>query len=266
MSPDYPLVDFHNHMVPAVDDGAPDLSSALRYLAQFAELGITRVVTTPHLSTRDVKGPRRDLIEARYAELKHEVARRIPLLSLGLSYEIRLDDPDDDVTDPRVGLEAGGHLLVEFPMLVLPAYPDRMLEAAGRQGWVPVLAHPERYMGLEQAFGWVQRWRDAGTLTCINAGSLWGEYGSEAERMARRMLREGLVDVIASDHHARPTRATTVRDAWNLLVESGFEEQARILCSSNPLALLRGEPCTPVAPCELETGWAGRLRRLFRSG
>jgi len=253
-------------MVPGVDDGAPDLAAALRYLGQFTELGITRVVTTPHLSTRDVSGPRRDHIEARYEELREQVSQHIPVLSLGLSYEIRLDDPDDDLTDPRLGLEAGGHLLVEFPMLMLPAYPDRMLAAPRAQGWTPVLAHPERYLGLEQAFTWVQRWRDAGTLMCVNAGSLWGEYGAEAERNARNMLGAGLVDIIASDHHARPTRATTVRDAWGLLVESGYEEQARTLCSSNPLAVLRGEPVAPVAPCELGTSWVGRLRRLFGGG
>ena len=266
MNLDYPLVDFHCHMVPEVDDGAPDLAAALRYLAQFVELGITRVVTTPHLATMDVAGPRRARIEERYAELQAAVAERIPLLSLGLSYEIRLDDPDDDLTDPRIGLEAGGHMLVEFPMLMLPAYPDRMLEAPRSQGWIPVLAHPERYMGVEQAFGWVQKWRDAGTLMCLNAGSLWGEYGPEAERVSRRMLAEGLVDIIASDHHARPTRATTVYDAWHLLAEAGFEEQARTLCSSNPLAVLRGEPCAPVAACAIGTGWFGRMLRLVRGG
>jgi protein-tyrosine phosphatase len=266
VSPDYPLVDFHCHMVPGVDDGAPDLAAALRHLAQFVELGITRVVTTPHLATLDVVGARRDRIEERYAELKSAVAERIPLLSLGLSYEIRLDDPDDDLTDPRLGLEAGGHLLVEFPMLMLPAYPDRMLDAPRSQGWSPVLAHPERYMGVEQGFVWVQKWRDAGTLMCLNAGSLWGEYGPEAKRVSHRMLAEGLVDVIASDHHARPTRATTVRDAWSLLTEAGYEEQARTLCSANPLAVLRGESCAPVAPCDIGTRWFGRLRRLFRTG
>lgn len=265
MSPEYPLVDFHCHMVPGVDDGAPDLAAAIRYLGEFVALGITRVVTTPHLATADVSGPRRERIEERYAELLAAASEQIPLLSLGLSYEIRLDDPDDDLTDPRLGLEAGGHMLVEFPMLMLPAYPDRMLDAPASQGWTPVLAHPERYMGLDQAFVWIQRWRHAGAVMCLNAGSLWGEYGQEAKRVSHRMLAEGLADVIASDHHARPTRATTVRDAWDLLAKAGFEEQARTLCSSNPLAVLRGEACAPVAPLEIRTRWFDRVRRLFRA-
>ena len=50
------LVDIHNHFVPGVDDGAPNLEDALHYLREFVELGITRVVTTPHLSARRLSG------------------------------------------------------------------------------------------------------------------------------------------------------------------------------------------------------------------
>jgi protein-tyrosine phosphatase len=112
----------------------------------------------------------------------------------------------------------------------------------------------------------VERWREAGTLMCINAGSLWGEYGSEAERLSRRMLAAGHVDLIASDHHARPQRATTVRQAWDLLTEAGFEEQARLLLAENPGAVVEGRDTQQVAPCEISESWVGRLRRLVRGG
>ena len=129
-----------------------------------------------------------------------------------------------------------------------------------------VLAHPERYSGVESAFGWIARWREMGSVMCVNAGSLWGEHGGEAQRVVRRMLADGSVDLIASDNHARPRRAATVRQAWDYLADAGFEEQASLLTAANPAALLRGESLTPVMSCEPGGGLVDRLRRLVRGG
>ena len=101
---------------------------------------------------------------------------------------------------------------------------------------------------------------------CLNAGSLWGEHGGEAQRVARRMLADSSVDLIASDNHARPQRAATVRQAWDYLTESGCEEQANLLTAVNPAAVLAGERLTAVPPCEPRSGWMDRLRRALTGG
>lgn len=261
-----PLVDIHCHFVPGVDDGARDLDDAIAQLTECERLGIQTVVTTPHLAASAAHGRWRDDIEAAFAELSREAAQVCPGVHLGLSFEFRLDDPDADLSDRSIGLGEGGRLLVEFPMLAMPAYPDRMLEIVGAAGWAPVLAHPERYSGVERAYGWVARWREMGALMCLNAGSLWGEHGGEAQRVARRMLADSSVDLIASDNHARPNRAATVRQAWDYLTEAGCEEQANLLTAVNPAAVLAGERLTAVPPCEPRSGWMDRLRRALTGG
>ncbi len=258
------LIDIHNHFVPGVDDGAPTIDDALRYLGEFVEQGISRVVTTPHLSARHLRSGRRAGIEAAFRELEAAVAEELPDLRLEGSYEICLDEPDADMTDPALGLSDGGALLVEFPMLMLPAFPEQMIERVTAQGWRAVLAHPERYFGIGGNPGWIPRWRAMGVLMCVNAGSLWGEYGAEAERVSHLMLAEGLVDLVASDHHARPHRATSIRSVWDLLVDAGHLEQAWLLLRDNPLAVLTGEPVAPVEPAPIATGLFGKLRRLVR--
>lgn len=259
------LVDLHCHFVPGVDDGARDLDDALEQLRACRSLGILTVVTTPHLAASATVSDWRDEIDAAFDGLARAAARECPEVSLALSYELRLDDPDCDLADPALGL-GGRALLVEFPMLALPAYPERMLEVVLEAGWVPVLAHPERYAGVERAYGWIDRWRESGALMCANAGSLWGEHGGEAQRVVRRMLADGSVDLIASDNHARPHRATTVRQAWEFLAEAGFHEQASLLTAANPAALLRGQPLTPVPPCEPGGSLVDRLKRLVKGG
>ncbi len=256
-----PLADVHNHFVPGVDDGARTIDEAIAALKDLFESGVTRVATTPHLSASRASGSRRAEIQESFEKLRATAKREIPDLFLRLAYEVRLDEPDVELSDRRLGL-GDRHLLVEFSMLMMPAYSIETLNEAARQDWVPVLAHPERYAGIGARYGLIQTWRDAGVVMCVNAASLWGRYGREAELVARQMLADGAVDIIASDHHARPGRSATVRQAWDRLLEVGHDEAAVLLLSENPKAILDGQDPVPVPPIHLEDGWMERLKRI----
>ena len=256
-----PLADLHNHFVPGVDDGARTIDEAIAALKELFESGVTRVATTPHLSASRASGSRRVEIQESFDKLRAAAKQAIPDLSLRLAYEVRLDEPDVELSDRSLGL-GDRHLLVEFSMLMMPAYSIETLNTVARQDWVPVLAHPERYAGVGERYGLIQTWRDAGVVMCVNAASLWGRYGREAELVARRMLADGTVDIIASDHHARPGRSETVRQAWDRLLEVGHDEAAVLLLSENPAAILDGQDPVPVPPIHLGEGWMKRLKRI----
>ena len=256
-----PLIDLHNHFVPGVDDGARTIEEAISVLKELFEAGVKRVATTPHLSASRATGPRKAEIQESFESLRAAAEQAIPDLPLKLAYEVRLDEPDADLSDRSLGL-GDRHLLVEFSMLMLPAYSIETLNSAARQEWVPVLAHPERYAGVGERYGLIQTWREAGVVMCVSVASLWGRYGAEAESVARRMLADRAVDIIASDNHARPRRSETVRQAWDWLVAAGHEEAARLLLSENPNAILDGNDPVPVPPIELREGWMERLKRI----
>ena len=265
LAPGRKLVDLHCHLVPGVDDGARSVEDAISYLESFREAGILRVVTTPHLPASHVQSSWRERIERRFEALQTAAQERVPEVELTLSFEIRIDEPESDLSDPRLGL-GGGALLVEFPQLMLPAFPDLMLTSVVEQGWRVALAHPERYTGIGHAYGWIERWREAGALMVVNVGSLLGEYGPEAEQVARHMLALGHVDCLASDHHARPGRSTSLRDGWDRLSLSPTPEAADLLTSTNPAAILAGEECEPIPPVDLSSALARRLRRMVKGG
>jgi protein-tyrosine phosphatase len=255
--------------VPGVDDGAPTLEHGLEALSSFFDAGIRRVVTTPHIDGAHASGPRREKIDAAFADLADAAAVNVPDIQLELAYEVRIDDPEADLSDRTLGLSGGGCLLIEFPQLTLPAYSNRMLEVVLAHDWVPVLAHPERYAGVGLAYGWISRWREMGAVMCLNVGSLLGEHGPEAERVARRMLADGQADIVASDHHARPRRSTTLRRGWDLLTSGGSTEDREVaytLMVSNPMAVLAGTALTPVSAVDSASGWFDRLKRRLRGG
>ena len=263
------LIDLHCHLVPGVDDGAESIEDGLAALRAFRASGVRRVVTTPHLDAGHVRTSRHGRVEAAFARLAQAASLEVPDVRLELSYEIRIDDPEIDLSDPGIGLSAGGALLVEFPRLVLPAYSAQMLAVVQDRGWTPVLAHPERYAGIGPSYEWILRWRDMGVILCMNVGSLLGEHGREAQQVARRMLTSGHADLMGSDHHARPQRSTLLRRGRDFLAEGddpAFAEAAELLTFRNPRAVLDGEPLAPVPALEMPSGWIDRIcRKLLGS-
>lgn len=253
-----------------MDDGAESVEAGIEALRSFRDSGVVRVVTTPHLDAGHVRSARRGRIEAAFARLAEAAARDVPEVELELAYEIRIDDPEVDLSDRDLGLSGDGAILVEFPQLALPAYSGRMLEVVREQGWVPVLAHPERYSGIAASYEWIVRWREMGVILCVNVGSLLGEHGKAPQQVARRMLASGHADLIGSDHHARPHRSTLLRRGRDFLAQQEsddrFEEAARLLTEANPRAVLTGERPAAVPPLEFPSGWMNRMRRRLLGG
>lgn len=260
------LADVHCHFVPGVDDGAPDLAAALRWLRRGRESGVSRVATTPHLPARLADDAYRRRAEEAFRELRSAAGRELPGLELRLAFEVRLDGTEVDPEDRGLWLGPGGHVLVEYDMLRLPDEPTAPLEPLVEAGRVPVLAHPERYRG-SAGVAWARRVRAAGARLALNAGSLLGRYGPTPRRVARRLLAEGLADLVASDHHARPERSNGLAEVRPLLVEAA-PAAARRLLWENPTAALDGGSMEAVPPLELpaEEDRSGRTRGHRRGG
>jgi protein-tyrosine phosphatase len=257
-------VDLHTHVIPGVDDGAPDLESALEALRLLFDDGVTSVAATPHLNASKLTGKRRSLADGAWPELLAAVRERVPGLGLYRGFEIQLDTPELDLSDAELRLAGSRFALVEFMAFSVPPGSIETLAGITAAGHVPILAHPERYWGYDRAFSLVPQWRAAGALLQLNGGSLLGEYGERIRGVAHRFLREGWVDIIASDNHGRPDRRPSLRSVWNYLVSRGVEEQARLLLGVNPKRILRDESPLRVGPIEVKGRLLSRLARTLR--
>jgi len=259
-----PLADFHSHLMPGVDDGATDEAESSPALATLQEQGVVALITTPHVDGSITTDPaalaaRLAALDAGWARLQR-VAAGFDGVSVMRGAEIMLDTPDPDLSDARLRLNGGDFVLVEFGFMTVPPNSAAALRRLRSAGVVPVLAHPERYSGLTRESDLPQQWREAGALLQVNAGSLTGRYGAEAQSIAHGLLRAGLVDYIGSDYHARGRPA--LAGCYRMLTEMGAGEQAMLLMSTNPRRLIAGEPPLPALPVQ-ETSRGGLLRRLF---
>ncbi len=262
------FADVHNHLVPDVDDGARHVEDTLDAVERLTLLGIRKIVTTPHLEGRLSLEP--DALEERLAEVTEAfevasaaVAEAFPEVDLRRGHEVMLDIPDVDFSDPRMRLGGTRFALVEWPRLHLPPGTTKVLRRIRDEGHVPIVAHPERYVGIDLELA--ASWRDAGALLQVNYGSLDGRYGPDAHKLAMRLLRRGWVDYMASDFHARPDRSIYMLEARDRLQEMGAGEAFVTMSLTNPARILRDEMPLPVAPLPLERGLWARVRGLLGS-
>lgn len=262
-----PIADLHTHVIPAVDDGAPDLLTALESLEMLVEDGIAAVAATPHLNASNPHGERRQRADRGWPELVARAAERFPDLRLHRGYEVQLDLPSPDLSDPELRLAGGRYVLVEWQAFTIPPRSDEVLRGIVGEGYVPVLAHPERYFGYDHDYSVVPEWRRAGALLQLNGGSLLGENGERIQRTAHAFLQRGWTDLIASDNHARPGRRPSLRWVWDYLHEHGAEDAARLLLCVNPFRILEDEDTVEVGPVMMESrGWMSRMLRALKGG
>lgn len=243
--------------MPGVDDGVATLGEARHALHSFLEAGVEELVVTPHVAASRGVGDA-DGQDGAWAALQTLVAEELPGLRLHRGAEVRLDTPRPDLEDPRLRLAGGPAVLVEFDAFTVPPGSDRVLAGLREQGLRAILAHPERYAGLDGEPALVASWRAAGAVLQVNAGSITGRYGEAPRQRAKQLLSAGAAGIIASDFHGRGS--PNVEEARVVLEAVGAGEAFRLLTQVNPLRLLRGEPLLPVPPVVWRRGLWHRVR------
>lgn len=263
------FTDLHSHLVPGVDDGSRTLEEALESLGRLKDLGVRRLVTTPHLDgslTRELRafGPRMEELDQAWAALRSGAERDHPEVELQRGHEVMLDIPDPDLSDPRLHLAETPFVLAEWPSLQVPPGTLRVLEEIRETGVKLIIAHPERYRGLDGPLKLAGEWRGKGAFLQVNYGSLLGRYGETPRRRALTLLERGWVDLFSSDFHGRAHLSPSLQEARDFLFEQGGEEQFDLLARVNTTRVLEGEDPLPVPPMVIKKGIWEVLRAALR--
>jgi protein-tyrosine phosphatase len=203
------FVDIHSHVVPSGDDGAQTVEQGVALCREAAARGTSVLYATPHVWAHlPLTAERERLLLADFAR----VARSAPL-ELRLGYELA---PArwllrEDLS--RYALQGTDAVLVEVPFVGAPDVTIALAERAEAQGLRPVVAHPER--GEEVGLGLAEELAGRGWLLQVNATSLLGRHGDEAEELGWRLLRDGTAALVASDGH-RASRPPYLDEAFTL--------------------------------------------------
>ncbi|HYH59636.1 MAG TPA: CpsB/CapC family capsule biosynthesis tyrosine phosphatase [Thermoleophilaceae bacterium] len=263
------MIDLHSHLLPGIDDGAPDLEHSIDLARAAAEQGTRVLAATPHLRA-DFPDVRTEELPARCDEVRAALRREGIELEVvqggeaGLVWAVHAED--DDL---RAG-SYGGHgtdLLLETPYGALTAAFESLVASVADRGFRLLLAHPENNPTFQKDPDRLRGLVDQGVLLQVTARSLIRPDRRKGPRpLAEALMRDGVVHVLASDAHSGyQLRPPSLGAGATAAAELVGEARARWLVEDAPAAVLAGEPLPEAPPIEgaarrggLFARWRGR--------
>lgn len=245
------MIDLHSHILPGLDDGAPDYATAEALARAAADDGVRVIAATPHIR-EDYRFPPGD-VARRSADLNRELAAAgvpvevTPAGELALTMAPQLDDATLD----GLCLGDGRWLLVESPYGHATDMIDAMVFDIQRRGYDVLLAHPERSPTFIKDQGRLAILVERGVACSVTAASVTGGFGRTIQRVALGMIEAGLVHDVASDAHDASRRPPGLSEAVRTIDRSvrGLEGAGSWFVEDAPREFLSGggRPTPPEA-------------------
>lgn len=218
--------DMHNHLLPSIDDGSPDVETSIILAEGMQELGFTNLTFTPHILS-DVHPNNELSIEHSFNRLKPAITKIFPESKLNFAAEYMLDFHFEDLLLKGDILCFGKekYVLIEMSYLVESPNLRKMIFSLLTSGYQPILAHPERYHYLHQKFSFYETLVDAGCEFQLNLLSLGGFYGPYVVKTAEKLIKNGMVSWVGTDMH-HPGHLDALR---GLVVKKSFKQQLDLI-------------------------------------
>ena len=197
------MIDWHSHILPAMDDGCRNLSESILLLKMHVAQDIDTVVATPHFfanneSVESFLARRQNA----YDSLKAELFDGAPEILLGA--EVKYYSGISHMENlKKLTIEKTDLLLLEMPMSKWTEYTVReLVELSGLAGITVMLAHIDRYFNLQSGDVW-ERLYENGILMQVNADS-FVELGRR--RKAFSLIKKNMMHFLGSDCHNSKSR------------------------------------------------------------
>ena len=237
------LIDLHNHVLPGIDDGSPNLTVSMNMIRSASDQGITDIVNTVHF-----QHPKMDMIDIgmddltfRINELQKEIYAADLNVKLHLGAEVFFLPNLMDLKDnPLCTFGNGQYMLIEFHMWELPEIHREVFFDLKMAGVTPIIAHPERYKLVQDNIQIVDQWIQAGCIIQIDAGSLNGTLGKSSNKSAIEIVQNRMCHLIGSDAHNDGRRNFCLRTALDHVIALTNESFSNLLIQ-NAYKVLRGE-------------------------
>jgi protein-tyrosine phosphatase len=244
------MIDIHSHILPTVDDGAIDLDTALEMARQAVADGITSVVATPHHGNGRFENEANDI--RRWTD---ELNEQLKAQGIGLNVlpgqEIHTyRNWLDDLTSQKLtGINGSRYMLVECSTSLtldqkFEVQMEEIIHELSIAGFVPIIAHPERYSLFSKDITKLKFCVERGALAQLTSHSVTGQFGDKIQTASMRMLKNGLVHFIASDAHDTNYRMMELSGAY-AWIERKFNRDYVKLLKQNAIHAIHDEVIEP---------------------
>jgi protein-tyrosine phosphatase len=248
------MIDLHSHILPGVDDGSEDMEMSIDMARIYLENGYRTVIATPHYIDEGISF-KRDKVKDVLEDFRRELDKQGIGLEVLLAHEVYSSiDIVKDIKEGNIStLNNTRYVLVEFPMFDLPLYTENMIYELLLEGYVPIIAHPERNARIIDNPNILYNLILKGALVQMNLPSLEGRYGGKIKETAEILLKHHMVHFLGTDAHSNGTRSPRVDKALSILKSIISEEEYNRLIYVNPRLLLEDKLIKTRLPIEYKS-------------
>jgi protein-tyrosine phosphatase len=262
------MIDIHNHMLPAVDDGARDSKISLAMLQEAVAQGVEHLVLTPHLYEADIvsgTGEWKDKITKAGKIVQSQIDDHGLPLKITIAAEVRYQDLLPIILQELNVVIGGKYLLLEFPFQYVPNNVERIVYDILSQGIIPIIAHPERIKPWQKDPTKLEALLNMGCPMQLDIGSFLGHLGPSSEKLSRFLLDQHAVQLVGSDSHGMTKRPLYTKVGYDWLSTTYSTDYADLLLKENPSKILAGKPVYvfPVNLDPVPLSFTEKLLKIF---
>ena len=197
--------DIHSHILPGIDDGSPDIETSLQLVRGIYNLGIRKSIATPHVIADLYRNTPSTINNALQQLIVACKEANIPI-ELAAAAEYMLDDyflkllrNNEEILTIYKNI-----VLTEQSFISPTSNLNEMSFELVTAGYLPIMAHPERYHFYHGDYDAYIHLKDMGFLLQVNMLSVTGYYGKPVAKAAKYLFENNLVDLVGTDmHHER---------------------------------------------------------------
>ncbi len=196
------FVDIHCHILPGIDDGAKNINESIELIKGLQELGVKQFMPTPHVM-QDFYPNTDETIGDAYQNLLQALdPKLLSEITINPAAEYMLDENfQKQLNTQELFTLKGNYLLIEMSYFQPPINLEEIIFKIKMKGYLPILAHPERYSFYHNTKGYYKKLKQIGCFFQLNLLSLSNHYGKDVEKIANYLIDEQLIDFVGTDTH-----------------------------------------------------------------
>lgn len=191
-------IDIHSHILPGIDDGPKNITESLNLINEIKKIGFHQIIGTPHTYSGLYENTN-DTIKTSFEHLKTKIDKNITV-SYASEYLLDISLIERAKRGKLLTIK-DNYILVEFNFISLPINFKEMIFELKKLGYIPILAHPERYLFLFRNLSLIEEIKNMGCYLQLNLLSVTGYYGDDICAFSDKLLKNSLIDFIGSDIH-----------------------------------------------------------------
>lgn len=193
------FVDIHSHILPGIDDGAKNIEESLLLISEMKKMGFSKIIGTSHT------------YPGLYNNTNESIKNSFNKLVKNMNVEnINIDFGSEYMIDESLIIKSrnkdflcikDNYVLLEMNFISEPIGLYEIIYEICINGYIPVIAHPERYLYIENKFSIIEKLKNMGCKFQLNLLSTVGSYGIQVTKFSDKLLNMNYIDFVGSDIH-----------------------------------------------------------------